>query len=309
MLLLCRSLRVLFGAVIAPTDPVLASEVQVGAPGEGSPTESTPADHAEEEIQFALTSEAGLNDGLAFPFTNMAIAMAIAGSNPANWLGAWLVVDVMYKLSVGTILGIAIGSILTRVIVALPAHSPLEKSMIGLGSLFSTLLIYGVTEFAGGYGFIAVFVGGIVIRSYERNHSYHKTMHIFSEATERVVTAIIVVAFGVSLTNGLISPLSWHLVLSALLIVFFVRPVCGLAALAGCGMSWPERLTVSFFGIRGIGSFYYLSYALNQRQFPNAEELWALVSLVVILSIFAHGILATPVLKYVDRKRQAGSII
>lgn len=195
---------VLFGAVIAPTDPVLASEVQVGAPGEGIPEEGA-KDREEEEIRFALTSEAGLNDGLAFPFTNMAVVMAIAGSDPANWLGAWLLVDVGYKLSVGTLLGIVTGSVLARVIIALPAHSPLEKSMIGLGSLFATLLIYGITEFAGGYGFIAVFVGGLVIRAYERHHDYHKTMHVFSEAIERVMTAIIVVAFRAALAAGIMS--------------------------------------------------------------------------------------------------------
>jgi len=291
---------VLFGAVIAPTDPVLASEVQVGAPGEGIPEEEA-QDREEEEIRFALTSEAGLNDGLAFPFTNMAVVMAIAGSDPANWLGAWLLVDVVYKLSVGTLLGIATGAILARIVIALPAHSPLEKSMIGLGSLFATLLIYGITEFAGGYGFIAVFVGGLVIRAYERHHDYHKTMHVFSEAIERVMTAIIVVAFGAALAAGLLAPLTWPLVLCALLVILVVRPLCGAVALIGCRMSWHERLTVSFFGIRGIGSFYYLAYALNRREFPAADELWALVALVVVISIFVHGILATPALRYVEK--------
>ncbi|RJQ60763.1 MAG: sodium:proton antiporter [Desulfobacteraceae bacterium] len=296
------SVAVLFGAVIAPTDPVLASEVQVGAPGEGMPKQrSDKGEQEEEEIRFALTSEAGLNDGLAFPFTNMAIAMAIAGSNPVNWIGAWLLVDVLYKLFIGAVFGIAIGSVLARIVIALPAESPLEKSMIGLGSLFSTLMIYGATEYAGGYGFIAVFVGGIVIRGYERHHDYHKEMHVFSEATERVMTAIIVVAFGVSLADGLLAPLTWPLVLCALLIVFVVRPACGLAALAGCRMSWPERFTVSFFGIRGIGSLYYLSYALNQRQFADDEKLWPLVALVVVISIFVHGIIAAPALNYVGR--------
>ena len=295
---------VLFGAVIAPTDPVLASEVQVGAPGEGMPKEQSTTDQEEEEIRFALTSEAGLNDGLAFPFTNMAIAMAIAGSNPAHWISAWLLVDVLYKLCMGAILGMAIGSLLARLIIALPAQSQLEKTMIGLGALFSTLLIYGATEYAGGYGFIAVFVGAIIIRSYERHHDYHKLMHVFAEAAERIVTAVIVVAFGASVADGLLSPLTWPLMLCALLIVFAVRPACGLIALAGCNMPWPERVVISFFGIRGIGSLYYLSYALNQRQFSHAEQLWALVSLVMVISIFVHGILATPALQYIARVRK-----
>jgi NhaP-type Na+/H+ or K+/H+ antiporter len=293
---------VLFGAVVAPTDPVLASEVQVGAPGEGMSKErSITGQEEEEEIRFALTSEAGLNDGLAFPFTNMAIAMIIAGSNPANWIGAWLLVDVIYKLVVGTVFGIAIGNLLARLVISLPAKSQLEKTMIGLGSLFSTLLLYGATQFIGGYGFIAVFVGGMVIRSYERHHEYHRTMHVFAEATERIITAVIVVAFGASIADGLLAPLTWPLVLCACLVVFAVRPACGIAALAGSRMPWRERLAVSFFGIRGIGSLYYLAYALNQRRFSNPEELWAVVALIVIISIFIHGIFAAPAMMYIGR--------
>ncbi|BBD98845.1 cation transporter [Sphingobium amiense] len=60
----------LIAAVLAPTDPVLASDIQVGGPGEGK----------EDEARFALTSEAGLNDGLAFPFIHLAIALSAASS-------------------------------------------------------------------------------------------------------------------------------------------------------------------------------------------------------------------------------------
>ena len=107
--------------------------------------------------------------------------------------------------------------------------------------------------------------------------------------------------FGAALAAASWRPLTWPLVLLALLVIFLVRPVCGMLALIGTRMNRPERLTVSFFGIRGIGSFYYLSYAINREDFPAADQLWAVVALVVVISIFAHGILATPVLRYVER--------
>ncbi len=103
----------LLGAVITPTDPVLATEVQVGAPGEGY-EEGEAEEHGltgeeEDEVRFSLTSEAGLNDGLAFPFTYAAIAMATAGPAPQNWIASWLLIDVGYKLVVGLVLGLAFG--------------------------------------------------------------------------------------------------------------------------------------------------------------------------------------------------------
>lgn len=163
---------VLLGAVIAPTDPVLASEVQVGAPNEGlKEVEPEKTDftgpEVEEEVRFALTSEAGLNDGLAFPFTNMAVAMAMAGANPAHWFEAWLLTDVLYKLGAGMLVGVGLGYILALLIINMPAKTPLTKMMIGMSALASTLIVYGATQYVGGYGFIAVFISAVVLRGYE----------------------------------------------------------------------------------------------------------------------------------------------
>jgi sodium/hydrogen antiporter len=300
----------LLGAVIAPTDPVLASEVQVGAPNGGSEDKKTEkkdktAQGEEDEVRFLLTSEAGLNDGLAFPFTNMAIAMAIAGTHPENWIGAWLLVDVLYKMGVGFLVGILLGYVLARVIFAMPAKTNIAKAMVGLNALATTLIVYGATQYAGGYGFIATFVAAVTIRSYERIHEYHEVLHVFNEKAERILTAGILVALGGAVAGGLLDPLTWPLVISAFIIVFIVRPLSGALGLIGFSRApWRERFAVSFFGIRGIGSFYYLAYALNEEEFPGAEELWALVGLVIVISIIVHGITAAPVTNKLDALRE-----
>lgn len=299
----------LLGAVIAPTDPVLASEVEVGAPGKGSDhrmeDDEMPAEHKEDELRFSLTSEAGLNDGLAFPFTNMAIAMALAGAHPGNWIETWLLIHVLYELSIAAISGLGLGYLLARFILSMPAKTDLAKAMAGLGALAATLLIYGVTEYAGGYGFIAVFLGAVMIRNYERNHHYHDALHILTEKSERILTAVILIALGAAIAGGLLEPLNWPLVLSALLIIFIIRPLSGAIGMIGFKRAlWPERLAISFLGIRGIGSLYYLSYGMNEEDFSGAREIWALVALVVVISIFVHGITATPIVKKLDELRE-----
>lgn len=302
----------LLGAVIAPTDPVLATEVQVGAPGEGyqeGKAEKHDPAGAEVEVRFSLTSEAGLNDGLAFPFTYMAIAMAIAGPAPANWIGSWLLVDVAYKLGVAFVLGLALGRLMARTILSLPAETELAKAITGMSALAATLLVYGVTEYAGGYGFIAVFVAACAIRNYERDHEYHESLHVFTEQAEMLLTAGIVLALGGAIASGLLAPLTWPVVLVGLLLVFVVRPVAGVIGLLGFGgATWPERAAISFFGIRGVGSLYYLSYAINEEEFPGKETLWALVAFVVVLSIIVHGIAGASVMGVLDRRRARANV-
>lgn len=300
----------LLGAVIAPTDPVLASDVEVGSPGEGSEDEETEeTDESgkgeEDELRFSLTSEAGLNDGLAFPFTNMAIAMAMAGAHPENWFGTWLKIHVLYELGVAAIVGLGLGYLLARLLMAMPSKTHLAKAMTGLGALAATLLIYGVTEVAGGYGFIATFLGAVTIRNYHRDHDYQEAMHKVMEKSERILTAGILIALGGAIAGGLLEPLNWMLVLSAVLIIFLVRPVAGILGMIGFKRApWRERLAISFLGMRGIGSLYYLSYALNEEDFSGVDEIWALVGLVVVISIFVHGVTATPITEKLDEIRE-----
>lgn len=301
---------VLFGAVISPTDPVLASDVQVGAPMEGSEDEETedydPTGHREEdEVRFSLTSEAGLNDGLVFPFTNMAIAMVIAGASPSNWIETWLLIDVGVKIGIALFMGLALGYVLARTLLAFPAATHLAKVMVGLGALAATLLIYGGTEYLGGYGFVATFIGAVVVRQYDRTHEYQRFLFMFTEKVERVLMVLILLGLGAAVGNGLLAPLNLPLVITAVLIVFLIRPIAGVAGLVGFDRApWRERLAIGFFGVRGIGSLYYLAYALNEEDFTGAEEIWALVALTIIISVIVHGLLGSPVFDKLDELRE-----
>ncbi|MGI8892182.1 MAG: cation:proton antiporter [Bacteroidia bacterium] len=301
---------ILLGAVIAPTDPVIATEVQVGAPGKGSSsTYKNPKKHEnkneyqEDEVRFALTSEAGLNDGLAFPFTNLAVAMMLAASSSSDWFQNWLLKDVFYQIIVAVIAGLGLGYVIARMLLSLKAETNFAKAMTGMGALAATFIIYGITEIIGGYGFIATFIGAVVIRNYKRDHPYHIEMFKLVEKAEGLLIVGVLVALGAAIAGGLLAPINMSLIVCALLIIFIIRPVSGLIGLIGFNAPWRERLAISFFGIKGLGSLYYLSYALNKAEFPGADEIWALVALVIVISVFVHGITATPVTNMLDKMR------
>lgn len=284
---------VLLGAALAPTDPVLASDVQVGPPRSGE----------EDEVRFSLTSEAGLNDGLAFPFVNLAVALAFAGSAADGWAVQWFTIDVAWKLAAGIGVGWLVGKVLGYLTFRLPNRAKLSRSGDGFVSLGITLIAYGLTELAHGYGFLAVFIAAMALRQEERTHHYHEKLHDFIEQTERLLMMALLVLFGGALARGLLEPLTWTAALASLAILLLVRPLAGFIGLAGSPQPLHERAVVGFFGIRGLGSFYYLAYALNEARFSQPDVLWAVVGFIVLVSIFVHGTTVTPVMRWVDSSR------
>ena len=285
----------LLGAALAPTDPVLASDVQVGEP--------TDEEDSEDEVRFALTSEAGLNDGLAFPFVYAAIGMAgVAG---LGWFGEWAVQDVLVKGVVGVVGGFVVGKLLGKLFFRARKESlRLSRHSEGFLALAATFLAYGLVEVAGGYGFVAVFIAARAIRSAERSHDYHQVLHDFAEQTERLLTVMLLLLFGGAVVGGLLAPLTWHGALAGLALIFVIRPVTAFLSLRGAPGRTAEHWVIAAFGIRGIGSFYYLSYGMSHATFPGADLVWATVGFVVLVSVVLHGIAVTPVMRLLDQSNE-----
>ncbi|MBA3324872.1 MAG: cation:proton antiporter [Rhodobacteraceae bacterium] len=275
----------LLGAVLAPTDPVLAGEVQVGPPGEGD----------EHPVRFALTTEAGLNDGLAFPFVYLAL-YAAAGSLDAAGLAWWLVWDVVYRIAVGAALGAGVGWLLGRILFVVPAWNTLARTGPGLLALAGVLLCYGVVELAEGYGFIAVFVAGVVVRRAETGHEYHRRLHEFSQSVESAMTAILLVLLG-AVMPALWPHLDWRNALVGFGLILVIRPLTGMLGLIGTDRNLRERAVIAYFGVRGIGSVYYLGYAATHVEFIDEAQLWAVVSFTIFASTVLHGLTAVEVVR------------
>jgi NhaP-type Na+/H+ or K+/H+ antiporter len=281
----------LLGAALAPTDPVLATDVQVGPPRQGD----------EDHVRFTLTTEAGLNDGLAFPFVNLALALALNAGSPEAWFTNWFLVDVLWKLGAGAAIGWLAGELLGWLIFNMPGRA-LSQSQDGFVALGVTLVAYGLAELAYAYGFIAVFVTALRVRATERNHEYHDKMHEFIDQLERLLTMMLLVLFGGAIVGGgLLRAVTWEAVAFALVAIFLVRPLSAWISLASIGRR-DERAAISFFGIRGIGSAYYLAYGFNHGAFERFDVLWSVVSLIILMSIVIHGVTATVAMEYVDRR-------
>ncbi|MDX0995097.1 sodium:proton antiporter [Sinorhizobium medicae] len=284
---------ILLAACLAPTDPVLASDVQVGPPETGT----------EDEVRFALTSEAGLNDGLSFPFVYLAIAIALAPEEP-DWFSHWLLFDVVWRLLAGIAMGWIIGKLLGLATFRLPREAALVRTGDGFVALGITCIAYSLTELVHGYGFLAVFVAALSFRSIERHHEFHKELHDFSEQIERLLMMVLLVCFGAAVSVGqLIDELDWRLVSFALFVLLIVRPVFGWVCLPSI-LPKGERAAIAIFGIRGLGSIYYLAFATGAADFEGVGTLWSSVALIVLISIVTHGLTVTPAMRWLDRQRR-----
>jgi NhaP-type Na+/H+ or K+/H+ antiporter len=298
---------------------VLASDVQVGGPT----TEQELGEHLDEidesdEVRFSLTSEAGLNDGLAFPFVYAAVFLLTLG-DVTEWGLRWLAWELVGKVVVGVAIGVAVGWLLARLAFRAPQRSlRLAETGEPLLALAAVLLSYGAAEsLGGGYGFLAVFACAMTLRSAERGHEYHVHMHESIDRLERLLTLAVLLLLGVALTNDLLADLTVRGAVVGILLVFVVRPLTAYAALrlgARRGSDDPaqprprlsrrEQLATSFFGVRGVGSLYYLSYAAGEADFPGLSEIWATAAFTIGLSVLVHGITATPVMTRLERQRE-----
>ncbi|MER8709754.1 sodium:proton antiporter [Mesorhizobium sp. M1088] len=286
----------LLGAALAPTDPVLASDIQVGPPQSGK----------EDEVRFALTSEAGLNDGAAFPFVYLAIAIALFRASGEPFFTHWVLVDVLWKIAAGLVIGWLGGKVMGYLTFRLPKRSGLSETKDGFVALGITCLAYGSTEVLHGYGFLAVFVAAVALRSIERQHEYHESLHDFAEQIERLLMMVLLVCFGAAIAEGSIfNALSWQVIATTALVLFIVRPIAAWFGLIGFPAPSREKAFIAFFGIRGLGSFYYLAFALGQAEFEGATTLWVTVCFAVLSSIVMHGVMVTPVMRQLDRGRRS----
>ncbi|MCU1537878.1 MAG: sodium/proton antiporter, family [Humibacillus sp.] len=332
---LAPAAALLLGAALSPTDPVLAGDVQVGGPSSGATSlladdkddsaddmedpsrEPDVEEHDDEDddVRFALTSEAGLNDGLAFPFVAAALLLAsgaaASGWSWGTWAG-WFAWDLVGRVGIGVAVGVALGWVLGQVAFRAPRPSlRLAEQGEPLLAIAALVMAYGLAQVAHGYGFLAVFACGFTLRASERGHEYHRSMHDVIQRLERLLTLIVLLLLGMAITNGLLGSLDWRGIVVAVALVFHIRPVAGVISLRARARPYDERgglgrkeaLATAFFGVRGVGSLYYLAYAAGEHAFPEERWLWSTVAFSILLSVVVHGVLSTPVMAYLERRR------
>jgi NhaP-type Na+/H+ or K+/H+ antiporter len=150
----------------------------------------------------------------------------------------------------------------------------------------------------------------MTFRSAERTHDYHAAMHEVVERLERLFTLLVLLMLGIGLTRGLLSGLDWRGISIGLALILVIRPLAGYLSLAPWsrpddligGLSRAEQGAAAFFGVRGVGSIFYLAFALGEAELADAAWLWSTVAFTVVASVLIHGVLSTPVMRRLDER-------
>ncbi len=304
---------VLLGALLAPTDPVLASDVQVANPGD------------RDRLRFGLTGEGGLNDGTAFPFVMLGLGLlGLHELGEGGW--RWWAIDVLWAVAGGLALGYLLGTLVGRAIIYMRMRH-LEAlgsdEFIALGLI---ALTYGLSLVSETYGFLAVFAAGLALRRIDQSapttpaspppamspadreatgadapaHMMREVQR-FNAQLESFAEVGIVLAVGVLLASVRFRvEVLWFIPLLFLVI----RPASVAVGLLGTGVKGSQRRLMAWFGIRGIGSLYYLLYAISHEIQPAlAQRLLSITVAVVVASVFAHGISVTPLMKRYEKRK------
>lgn len=281
---------ILLGAILAPTDPVLASEVQIADIDD------------RDELRFGLTSEGGLNDALAFPFVYFGI-YALKDGNLPNWFSQWVAVDLLWAGASGIVMGILVAKAVTWIDRRLQRYRPADELMEDFIALSTILLTYSLTEVVNGYGFLAVFVAGIVVqRSYRDPEKPLSQLH-FTERIEKLMEVGTILILGSMLRlEALVAHGSYALLIAGLLI-FLIRPVGAWISTIGSRLHPASRWLCGWFGIRGVGSIYYLTYAFGHGLKGEIGEKIAWITFTtIVISVIVHGISATPLMNWYERR-------
>lgn len=309
---------VLLGAIVAPTDPVLATDVQSRHAGD------------RHQLRFKLTCEAGLNDGSAFPF--VVLGLGLLGLHDLGDAGLrWLLVDVLWATLAGIAIGVVAGTALARLVGMLrraPNKHDLMDDFLGLGLIG---VVYGLSVAVGAWGFLAVFFAAVALRQAEMKQAKaapqpsdtplaatavaahgHPTPEaaapamvsegslVFEEHLERLSEVVLVLLVGGSL---FLNSWSWDAVALALFLFVVARPLSVLVGLAGQRTPLQIQGMTAWFGVRGIGSLYYLMYAIQHGlPKPLALQLVQMTLIVVTLSILLHGFSVKPLLGLFKRR-------
>ncbi|HEY9737786.1 MAG TPA: sodium:proton antiporter [Trichocoleus sp.] len=280
---------VLLGAILAPTDPVLASDVQLSSEGE------------RDSLRFGLTSEGGLNDAFAFPFVYFGLHWQ---SDPVwqHWIGQWVTIDLVWAIAAGFGVGVVVARALAELGKWLQRLRNTDEVMEDFVALATVLIVYATAELVNGYGFLAVFVAGIVVqRSYPDPEQ--RLSHLeFTETIEKLMEVATILLLGSMLRIEPILRFLPQILLVAGLLFFVIRPVGAWICTTGERYTPMRRGLFGWFGIRGVGSLYYLTYALGEGLRGSEAELIAWITLMtIVLSVVLHGVTATPLMNWYEK--------
>ena len=292
---------VLLGAILAPTDPVLASGVKT----EGG---TDPG-----RLRFSLAGEGGLNDGSAFPFVMLGLGL-LGMHDLGSGAWRWWMLDLLWATAAGLLIGAAVGTLVGRLVVYLRTRHELALGRDEFLSLGLVALAYGAAQLVMASGFLAVFAAGLALQRVREpvdpdpaSTTMSDAVQGFNEQLEKLAELAIVLLVGAMLPYASLAFVSpWTVAGFVVLLFVALRPLAVLAGTHGEAMTPNQRLLTCWFGIRGIGSIYYLLFAIHHGlSGALAQQLVTLTLLTVAASVVVHGVSVRPLMSwYLRHKRR-----
>ncbi|WP_375473963.1 cation:proton antiporter [uncultured Nostoc sp.] len=288
---------ILLGAILAPTDPVLASEVQLTSTND------------QDELRFGLTSEGGLNDALAFPFVYFGIH-ALENDNWSSWIQKWIAVDLIWAIASGIVMGVVVAKSIVWIEEKIQKRRAADKLMEDFVAISTIFITYSLTEMVNGYGFLAVFVAGLVVQRSYRNPEKPLAELEFVEQIEKLLEVGTILLLGSILLLQPMLKYAGQSLLVIILLFLIIRPVGVWISTIGKRPLESHRRTLhpgtrllfGWFGIRGVGSLYYLAYAFGHGlKGEPAEQIAWITYTTIVASVIVHGISTTPLMKWYER--------
>ncbi|BAU11893.1 transporter, CPA2 family [Leptolyngbya sp. NIES-3755] len=281
-------LSILLGAILAPTDPVLASEVQLEDP------------HDRDELRFGITSEGGLNDALAFPFVYFGIHW-IENESWRSWFHKWIAIDLIWAIFAGIVVGFLVAKAIKQIDKRLERFRTPDDLMEDFVALSAIFITYALTELVNGYGFLAVFVAGIAMRR-RRNAEYTQDQLHFIERLEKLAEIGTILLLGSMLRFQPMLRFAGDAFVIAFSLIFVIRPIGAWISTIGLKVHPATRWLYGWFGIRGVGSIYYLAYAFgNGLKGNDGEQIAWITFWTIVLSVLIHGVTSTPLMRWYER--------
>jgi NhaP-type Na+/H+ or K+/H+ antiporter len=313
---------ILLGGILAPTDPVLAADVQVAS--------ATDRDW----LRFSLTGEGGFNDGAALPFVLLGLGLlGLHDLGPWGW--HWLAVEVFWAIAIGLLLGALLGTLVGKLVVYLRSRHHESLGLDEFLALGLVALAYGVAEFCEANGFLAVFAAGLALQRVKGRDKQDGTglaaavgrqtrkdpsaepqpasapqhasarmmqgVRGFNEQLERIAEVTVVLVVGAMLA---FVRLDFSVLVFVFVLFVLIRPLSVWLGLFGTAFTGDQRRMIGWFGIRGIGSVYYLMFAISHGlPSPLAEQFITITLTTVAASILLHGISVTPLMDLYDRRK------
>ena len=288
---------ILLGAILAPTDPVLASAIQLKDTRDN------------DELRFGLTSEGGLNDALAFPFVYFGL-YALKDDNWGNWIKDWVGVDLIWAIGSAIIMGFLVAKAIVWIDKKIKERHPVDSLMEDFIALSTIFLTYSLTEIVNGYGFLAVFVAGLIVQKSHYDREKPLAQLEFIEQVEKLLEIGTILLLGTILLYQPMVNFAPQSILTILLLFFLIRPIGVFLSTIGKKTIYPhrqkfypqKRWIFGWFGIRGVGSLYYLAYAFdNGLKGELAEQIAWITYTTVVVSVLLHGITATPSMNWYNK--------